>query len=78
MAIAGGKTHDIPWSAVHPTQVRDMAYTLLGRENRDVLGLAILLLKNGEKKEARELLEGLTGTDLEIPAKPFLRELEKP
>jgi serine/threonine protein kinase len=78
VAIAGSKTHDIPWSAVHPTQVRDMAFTLLGRENRDVLGLAVLMLKNGEKKEARELLEGLNGTDLEIPAKPFLRELDRP
>jgi serine/threonine protein kinase len=78
VAIASGKTHDIPWSAVHPTQIRDLAFNLLGRENSDRLGLAVLFLRNGEKKEARELLDQLNGTDLEIPARSFLRELDKP
>ena len=78
VATAGGKTHDIPWSAVHPTQVRDMTFTLLGREHRDLLGLAVFFLRNGEKKEARDLLEELKGTDLEIPSRQFLKELDKP
>ena len=77
VVIAGGKTHDIPWSVVHPTQVRDMAFTVLGRDNpADRLGLAVYFLKNGEKKEAREMLDSLQNTPLETSAKRFRQKLE--
>ena len=78
VAIAGGKTHDIPWSAVHPLQLRDLAISVLGGESAaDRLGLAVYLLKNGQKKEARDLFESLP-SDLESVARPYLPELDKP
>ena len=78
IVLAGGKALDVPWSAVHPAQVRDLTVMLLGRENpADRLGLAIFLLKNGEKKDAKELLSSLEGTDLESRARRFLRDVEK-
>ena len=78
VAVAGGRTHDVPWSAVHPLQVRDMAFSVLGGENAaDRLGLAVYLLKNGQKKEAKDLFESLPG-ELESVARPYLPELDKP
>ncbi len=75
--IAGGKTHDVPWSAVHPIQVRDLAFTLLGRDHpADRLGLAVYLMKNGDKKEAREMLDSLQNTDLESSARRFKQKLD--
>ena len=77
VVIAEGKTLDVPWSVVHPTQVRDMAFTLLGRDNpADRLGLAVYFLKNGEKKEAREMLDSLQNTDLESSARRFRQKLD--
>jgi serine/threonine protein kinase len=79
VVIASGKTHDVPWSAVHPTQFRDMAFMILGRDNpADRLGLAVYFMKNGEKKDARELLESLRNTDLESRARRFLQKLDNP
>ena len=75
--VAGDKTHDVPWSAVHPAQVRAMAVSVLGPENpADRLGLAVYCLRTGQKNDAKQLLQSLAGTDLDIPARPFLRELD--
>jgi serine/threonine protein kinase/predicted RNA-binding Zn-ribbon protein involved in translation (DUF1610 family) len=78
VAIAGGKTHDIPWSAVHPTQVRDMAFTVLGPDDpEDRMGLAVFLMMNGEKGPARELLESLLKTPLGTSAGQYLQKMER-
>jgi len=76
--VADGKMRDVSWSGVDPRQVRTMAATMLGSERpADRLGLAVYCLRTGQMEAARPLLESLAGTDLEIPARPFMRELEK-
>ena len=78
VAVTRESTKDLLWSAIDPAQVREMANALLDPDDRPArLGLAIYCLRTGQGEEARKLLESLTGTDLEIPARPFLRELDK-
>jgi len=78
VVVADGKMRDVSWSAIEPRQVRTMAASVLGSDRpADRLGLAVYCLRTGQAEAARPLLESLAGTDLEIPARPFKRELEK-
>jgi serine/threonine protein kinase len=76
VAVSGNSTKDVPWAVIDPSQVREMAAALLGPGDHSArLGLAIYCLRTGQVAEARKLLESLAGTELEIPSRPFLREV---
>jgi len=78
VVVTEGKMRDVPWSSVDPGQMYLMADAAIGKDlPADRLGLAVYCLRTGKTAEARQLLESLAGTDLEIPAKPFLRELDR-
>ncbi len=76
VAITTSGTRDVPWGEVDPSQITDLVKQLVTpAAPADRMGLAVYCLRTGQVPAARELLDSLVGSDLEIPARAYRGEL---